>query len=454
MQRACVMIFGLTLAGGLWAGDVRPFPFFEELQRPVAPSNEVGGFILDHVVYATTDNPDTGLRLFDQDNNETPVWIRKKTATRIEFQDRSFPAEIVSLKEGSDNRIEILAKRDTNNPVPAVMQFHSPLRNFEKQITVKGSSDGAQWETLASNTPIYDYSRYLDVRNDCVPVILRGYPYYKIDIANITENKDSPLTEIMQSIQGTQEVVRTETTAWHKEVMRLDRISFIARNEVLVTGAADTRPSAVTNWCVQEDAKRKQTVLTFTTARQPLTAIELEIADANFSRSITVFGADSDSPTAWIERGIATIKRVRAGKVHAQHLLVSLAKECRARHYRLVIDNQDNPVLTITGIRLTENLYEGLFFPKAGRSYRVFMGGQDLRAPSYDVATVLQTVPAGANDIWVQGAQKANPAFKSGLSASWISGKKLFVISILAMIAVLAWALVRTAGKIDRMGRE
>jgi len=454
MKRVCTMVFGLTLAGGLWAGDVRPFPFFEELQSPVVCSNEVGGFVLNDAVYATTDNPDTGLRLFDQDNNETPLWIRKKTATRIEVQDRPFPAEIVSLKEGADNRIEILVKRDTNSPLPGVMRFHTPLRNFEKQVTVKGSPDGNQWETLASNTPIYDYSRYLDVRNDRVPVILRGYRFYKINIANITETKDSPLTAIMKHTREGREFAKTETTVARKEVMRLDRISFVVLKKALVTGAADLRESSVTNWCVAEDAKRKQTILTFTTSRQPLAAIELDIADANFSRSITAFGADSDSTMAWVERAVATISRIHAGKVQEQHLIISLPTECRARHYRLVIANQDNPALTITGIRLRENLYEGLFFPKEGRLYRVFMGGRDMRAPSYDVATVLQAVPAGANDVWTLGAKTANPAFKTGFSTAWLRGNKLFVIAVLAMVAVLAWVIVRSVGKIDRLERE
>lgn len=454
MKLICLLIVGLTLTGGLHAGDIRPFPFSEELQSPVAHSNEVGGFVLNGAVYASTDNPDTGLRLFDQDNNETPLWIRRKTATQIVAQNCPFPAEIVSLKEGSDNRIEILAKRDIKSPWPGVVQFHTPLRNFEKQVTVKGSPDGSQWEMLASNAPIYDYSRYLDVRNDRVSVTPRGYLYYKIDIANITETKDSPLTEIMKHTQGNREVAQTVTTAAHKEVMRIDRINFIELKETLVTGAADIRQSAVTNWSVAEDDKRKQTILTFATARQPLTAIELDVADANFSRSITAFGAESDSPAAWVEKGMATISRIRAGRVQEQHLIISLPTECRARHYRLVIANQDNPALTITGIRLRENLYEGLFFPKEGRSYRVFMGGRDLRAPSYDVATVLQAVPAGANDVWTLGAQTANPAFKTGFSAAWLSGNKLFIIAVSAMVAVLAWVIVRSASKIGRLERE
>jgi len=454
MKLICLLIVGLTLAGGLRAGDVRPFPFFEALQSPAACSNEAGGFVLNDAVYATTDNPDTGLRIFDQDNNETPLWIRQKTATQIVVQDRPFPAEIVSLKEGSDNRIEILVKRDTNSPPPSFVRLHTPLRNFEKQVTVKGSLDGNLWETLASNTPIYDYSRYLDVHNDRVPVNPRGYQYYKIDIANITETKNSPLTEIMKHTQEGQELTKTETTVLRKEVMRIDRISFVALKETLVTGAADIRQSAVTNWCVAEDAKRKQTIITFATARQPLAAIELNIADANFSRSIMAFGADSDSTTAWVEKSVATISRIRAGKVQEQHLIISFPTECRTRHYRLVIANQDNSALTITGIRLRENLYEGLFFPKVGRLYRVFMGGRDLRVPSYDVATVLQAVPAGANDVWSLDAKTTNPAFKTGFSASWVSGKKLFIIAVLVMVAVLAWVIARSVGKIDRLERE
>jgi hypothetical protein len=110
--------------------------------------------------------------------------------------------------------------------------------------------------------------------------------------------------------------------------------------------------------------------------------------------------------------------------------------------------------LTVTAIRLRENLYEGLFFPKAERSYRVFFGGRDLRAPAYDVGAILQTIPAEAADAWSLGAASANPVFKTGNRSPWFNSKKLFSIAIVAMIIVLAWAIVRSVGKIDRLGQE
>lgn len=447
-------IVGLALAGGLRAGDLTVFPFFQELSPPALSSNQVGAFVLDHAVYDATVELSSGLRIFDQDGNEVPCWVRKKTATRTVQQERPFPAEIITLKESADNRIEILAKRDTNNPPPDIIKFDTQGRNFEKQVTVEGSADGVYWETLTSNAPIYDYSRYLDVRNDRVSVTSRNYEHYKIEIANIAETRDSPLTEIKKHSREDRELDRTETKVWHREALRLERITFVALKELFLTGATDTRESAVTNWSLQQDTRQKQTMLTFSTACQPVSAIELDVADPNFSRALTVFGAESGTKTSWVEKAAGKINRIRAGRVQQEHLVMALPAESRERHYRLAIANQDNPPLTIKGIRLRENLYEVLFFTKADRRYRVFFGGKNQRTPSYDVATVLQAVPAGSADAWLPNEPKANPVFQQGYSLAWLSSKRLLVAAVIVMVAVLGWVIVRATGKLDQLERE
>jgi hypothetical protein len=446
-------ILALFLGAGLLpAADLRPFPFYRDLQPPASGVCDVASAVLDRPIYAAADGPQVSLRIGDQDSREIPFHLRTKTSSKSALRETPFPAEVLSFRELPDNRVEIIARRDPRQPVPAGLRIHTAKLNFEKQVTVSGSADREQWKPLAEAIPIFDYSRFIDVRNDRVAFAPADFVFYKIGVANITEIKDSPLTEIIRKRAGGIETETTEMNSFRKEPFRMDRLEFIEQREITQSVEIETREDAVREWIAVPDDPRRQTEIAFDTACEPLIALALETKESNFSRAVVVFAAQTrEGP--WTELASSRISRVDAGKVHQQSLAIPLNGERRYRHYRVVIENQDNPPLTIAGIRARENLYEVIFFPKAGRGYRLYCGGRDIPAPSYDTATVLNAILPGATADWSLGAEQKNPDYKPDARSSFNS-KSLMITAIVLMVGALVWAMARVMRKVADIGRE
>ena len=233
----------------------------------------------------------------------------------------------------------------------------------------------------------------------------------------------------------------------------MDRLEILEQQEAFLPSEIETREEAVGEWTTAGDAERRLTVLAFAGDREPLIELILAIQESNFSRPVTVAGADSPQGP-WTDLAAGRISRVDAGKVHQQALNIPLNGERRYRRYRVGIENQDNPPLTITGLRARRNLYEVIFFPKPGSRYRIYYGGRNAPLPVYDTEAVLQALPPGAAPAWTMGADQKNPDFKPGALPPADGGKRLLIAAVVLLGAVLAGSMVWITKRVEVAGRD
>ncbi len=454
MKTSWIILTLFLAAGGLTAADLRPFPSYRELQPPASIAGDVASVALDRPIYAASAGPRVYLRIIDQDNRETPFHLRLKAPAKKTLREVTFPAEVLSFRELPDNRVEIIARRDPNQPLAAGLRIHTSKQNFEKQVTVSGSTDREQWTPLAEAVPIFDYARFIDVHNELITITPHAFIFYKIEVANITETSDSPLTEIIRKRVGGAETETTEINTFRKELFHMDRLDFLGQKESFLPGETETREEPVREWIAMHNPEQRQTVVSFGAVRNPLTTLTLETKESNFSRPLVVAGAES-SKGPWTDLAAGRISRIDAGKVHQQSLVISLNGERRYRHYRIIIENQDNPPLTITGVRARENVYESLFLPKSDCRYRIYYGGSGAPAPTYDIETVLNAIPPGTALAWSMGDETENPIYTPKPGArSEFNSKSLLIAAIVLMVGLLGWAIFRITKKVDVLGRD
>ncbi len=424
------------------------FKSFKTLQPPSGSSSGIGSFTLDSEVFDMLDAPKANLRLFDASGLETPFLVRLKIPLRTIESFRPFaPAKIDTFKALENNRIEMVVTRNPDQPQPASLQFESKVQNFEKLVTVYGSRDHQIWTVLATHEPIYDYSRFIDVRRDRVPLTAGDYLWYRIEVSNITENKDSPLVEIIRQTRGGQIAKETEATSFRREPFRMERIIFVERITSLVADDPETHERELARWTASQDQPKQQTILTFPSPCEPLVALVLKTDEVNFSRAITLEGRATEQDD-WQTVANGRITCIRAGLIKQDNLTIHLPREYRGRFFRLSIQNQDNPPLLFTNLRARYNTYEALFFPKPEANYRVCFGGIGIPTPRYDIASVLAEIPAGAGTAWSLGASQLNPDFKKQTSTP-ISGKALLTIALILMIGILIPIIIKLSRKIS-----
>ena len=448
MHRFALSAVALSFAlPALAAVTPAQFPVLKELEPAPGPGAEVAGFNLDSDMFARLDDGFANLRLYDSTGQETPFWIKRKTRPKYVTQDVTYPAEVVSVHELPGNRIEVILKRDSQQPKPSGIRLVSPVRNFEKEVSVSGSQDREAWKPLLDQELIFDYSRFIDVRNDQVSFETQDYAFYRVEIANITENKESPLVEIVRRTGGKSHPSETEATSFRREPFRIDRVFFVERRQVLTEDEVETRSVPIAAWKSPERAEAGKTVMTFTTQRQPVVGLTFRVRSPNFTRAVTVVGSPGEREGDWQPVASGRITWIQAGQVRQDTTTLVFPAERRCRHYRVTIQNEDNPPLDVQGIDQRENVYETLFLPRKGTQYRVDYGGAGVPAPSYDVATVLSRIPRFTPDAWTAGAETPNPAYKP--TGKLRGGKGLLVGAVVLMVAVLLLVIAMAARHVD-----
>lgn len=439
-----LLVCGSSLQG---ATETSLFPLVKDVTLPAGASKKVASFNLDEEIFASTDDGYSNLRLFDNKDNEKPFLVRTAKTTKTETSEHRIDMEAVGFQKLPDNRIELIYSKNEKQRgrLPFVIAFVSALKNYEKQVSVWGSNDRNTWEPVAENQPIFDYSRFVEVRNSRVFVKSGDYSYYKILVANITENQQSPFVSIARETKDGKLAGEIENSSFRREDFRIDRVDFFERKESVVRSKVLSRQYPVKNLCVTNNIKEKTTIVTFETGRVPLTALKLATVCANFSRNIKVECIEEKNAggEGWRQLASAGISRVDVGRFKQENLRVDIGGATRSAKFRLIIDNQDSTPLEISGVDVEGEIHEVLFFPDKSTAFHVMYGANRLDVPSYDVAEVLARVEGADADACSVGAQKNNPGFRKS-SGTMIEGRRLLVIAVLIMVACLVWIISRT----------
>jgi hypothetical protein len=434
--------------------SVKPaeFPCVRDVSPPPDRTADVAAFVLDADVFDKLDARMANFRLYDDAGREQPSLIRQRIPLRTTTAERAFaaPARAESFRQLPDNRIELVVTRDPNHQPTCGLRLESGIRNFEKLVTVSGSADGRNWSTLVTDEPIYDYSRFVDIRKDTIRFPPSDFTHFRLQISNITENKDSPLVEIIRQTRGAGGSNEVEATSFRREPFRIERLVLMERvTETARHGGPEEGEFAVTGWTAADDAKNRRTVIEFSTRRQPLTAVVFGTDDLNFSRSVTVEASD-DGPgrRTWHHVAAGRISRIHAGVIRQDSLSVHFPRESRFRAYRVTIENQDSPPLTIASLTAKETRYEAIFFPKPGQKYRAAYGNADIPPASYDIGAVLAACSSESALLWSLGPETGNPEFSPGARGFAINGKLVLTVSTIAMVVVLTIVIALLIRKI------
>jgi hypothetical protein len=459
VESGIILLSSLLLAMGtacLAADPMGPYPFFKAIAAPESPAKKIAAFALDEEILAATDNSYANLRVFDDKGTEIPSLVRCKTLKKTVVRERSVPMNTAAFNKLADNRIEIVVSAKEGGHTLSAVVFHTGLRNFEKQVTVSGSQDQQSWTILAEAKPVFDYSKFIDLRNSRVEFTAGQYSFYKIEISNITESHQSPLVQIVKETKDGALASEVEKTSFTKEDFRIEKMEFLEKLESILESDRVMRPYAVQNLVITNLAKAKTTVVTFDTPSVPLTELQILTPQVNFSRSLSLEGRNDEMERretgtvtpAWQPIASSTISRIDIGKFQQTSTSLSLGSAKRFRHYRLTIYNLDSPPLDIAGMEAKGEVHEALFFCEPSRTYRTFYGAKDQPMPRYDIAAVLTRTEGADTDTFSAGRQEPNPSYKPDDRISF-SGKKMLVPSVILMVVTLVWLIARTIKRVD-----
>jgi len=413
---------------------------------------------LDSAIFAATRADLADVRLRNAQGQPVAFVLRGVPATKERTVVKSWPAVEQGAKPMAPTGLEIFIDppRDQVGPVDGI-SIDTPLRNFEQQVRVYASSDSQDWRPVSPPTVIFDYSRFVDVRNVQVPITPTADRHFRLLIDNVTAEEAAQLQELSRHFQGTKEVDRTDRTVIDRRPFRVDRIIFHRRVVETETTGAQTVPYPTTDFRTVQDPEHQQTGLEFTSHGEPLSAVRLLTDETNFSREASLQIAESGrgvemERARWQTVASATLVRFSLGSLDKNELSIRCPEQ-RGRRYRVVIENGDSPPVAFSGVEVEGPEYELVFLAVPGKSVTLDYGWPDASPPRYDTAAIQASLAAGGPIAYAELAEPVEN-LSAAKSPGWNFGSMLanpwVVACLIAGLSVaLGWGLYRAARRID-----
>ena len=430
------------------------FQFAKEIEAPALKQEELLSIALDSDVFAAAQDELADLRVIDGEGKPVPYFMRKVQTTKPRRLRTTWPARQFSARPLDDGGLEITAELDKDDPHPNGLTLVSPLTNFEQRVRIEASTDGSLWEPAGSETAIFDYSRFMDVRSDSVSFPETPKRHFRIVIDDVTVEQESELLALTRRLQGADETERTEKIMVDRRSFRIDRIDFWREVESAQATGDEKAKYPVTNFRVEQDAAKHRTIVRIDARRQPLTSLKLATLDRNFSRHTAVEAEEVQGVSkSWRRIGEATVSRIDFKGVQREELSISFPQSRRGE-YRIVIDDRDSPPLAITGVEAEGNVYELVFLASPAAHYQLVYASADAEAATYDTAAIQELLRTGFKPSRAElGQQQPGPSAgqPTGLNPSKLLNNPLLLGGVvLLLVFALGWGLFQAVKRVDK----
>lgn len=465
MKPRIFMFAWLVAGGGLgwfspaaprcWAQATPPTYYQRTVEVPELSESELIAIVLDASFYSKAADAWKQARLVDDREHAVPYLPRQVTTSKAQTVRKSWVATKPTLRPLPNNGLEIIVQLRDREPVPDRLRLITPLDNFEQGVQVESSADGINWQPLVEDATIFDYARYMDVRNDQIPLPPTQHKYFRIVVDQVTKAQESRLMELTRSLQGDTETARTERLTIDRRPFRISQLEFSADvDEQRYNGPQiiDYPPQSLD---IEQDKKRQETQIVVSTGFEPLTQFVLQTDDKNFSRRVRVeVETQQGDQSSWRNIAQGSISRIDFKTMQREELTLNFP-QTQAAKFRLVIENRDAAPLNVTGVKARGHVYELVALAEPGRKYRLRYGQADAPAAQLDTSTLNTLL---GNNFSPKPVQLGPPEQVAGEIAvvpfrwqQWLNDPRLFIPVIVLLVALLGWALVRAARRVDQL---
>jgi hypothetical protein len=452
---AVVFCIGLSLTAHTDAGEP-PLRLSKQLDRGGATGEQILAVLLDSDIYAATRDAYPDLRIVDDQGAKVPYLLEPVTRRETTPVRQPCASKVVSLHVDEGKGLEIVVELDEKAPSANGATIRTPLADYERHVRVYGSRTGDNWVPLVSDGAIFDYSRFMDVRNRDVVIPDNDFRRFKVVVEHELDERESPLRDLIRGRGEGKKDEQVEITQTLRRPFRIDGVDLWRTVETDRGSKAETFPYTTSDFRVEPESQKKATLVEIKSRREPLTGLSISTTSKNFSRPAKVFVPFQDGVrTDWVEVGHGTLSLIQIRGFRRALLRVDFPEQ-RQDRYRLVIDNADNPPLEITGISAEGTGHRLVFLGTEGRTYRVEYGSDTAQPPSYDTASVLGSLQKGFQPVTLKlGQEVADPGYKPAGGLSDLFNNRVFLtLAIIVMVLVLAWALFRAGQRIKDMPHQ
>ncbi len=412
-----------------------------------AASTQVVAVPLDDAVFAVAQDALADVRVLDAGGREVPRVIQPARDFTFERRDTPRMARLEQVEPLPDGGLAVVCKLDGTNRVSLTkMAVHTPLRNYEQTVTIQVMGPDGAWIPAKAAEPLFDYSRFADVKKEAVDLPGLTNRVFKLLIDKADDAIFSAYTSMSEETGG-DKAVRSVVKRYDVErrPFRIDAVEFWEAHEVAVAHPRLQR-IAIDAAQVSAQTVEKTTTLIVPAGRHPVVGVALAPEQQNFERRVSV---EVPAPGGWRMIAQGVVARVRLPGMPDQDRRNVSLPEVRAEQLRMTIANDDNPPLTFGegGVTLVRPAYALAFIAEKGERYRLVYGDPSpVRPPVYERGVVTYLDQGRTAATWMLADAPDGPVAYGAFVRirQFLASHALTLISLLVML-VLGLLILRAA---------
>lgn len=423
---------------------------------PILRQGEGTGVVIvpiDDPIYEATRDGFPDVRVVDDQGEEIPyvlgpVYHQKTVASR-----EVVPSRVVSVNPVEGGPLEVTVELADDAPEPDGLTVLTPLVDFERRVRVLGSRDGGPWTPLAEGR-IFDYTRYMNLRDVHVQFPARGCRRFRLVFDREADQQRSPLSQLSRTRNEQGDERRTEVEGILRRPFRIDRIELHrAVMKPAVEGKEPAEKAALEVKGIEFDHINKQTQIEVDGRRLPLRQVTLRTKSRNFRRPAHVL-ASVDGKCR--EVGAGDLLLYQLGDYHREEMTLNVWLGSNIRRFgglRIVVDEGGDSSLDVVGVDGLYDKHRLMFIAEQGRDYQLYYGSETLAGPRYDDEIVLAAMAKHRErEVATLGDTIRDPDFRPEPAprAQRAVPAWLLTVALALMTIVLAWAVAKAVRQVEK----
>jgi len=445
------------VAAGAESGAAR-FRYATPLALPSSSQEELAEWVLTPDAYRATRGDLADLRVVRAESGEAvPCLVECVTQEREERVRQSVELRLVKAEELGDKRFQVtLERKPSQEKVGPLcgLSVQTPLRDFERRVTVEVSDDATAWRCVAKDVRIMDLSSHADFRRTEVVLPAVSERHLRLTIDQMDEALTGATAAVTTSTDADGAVRNIERQI--REERRPFRIDRVAGWEEQVRWVRDARPlvarevRGVSDVPAELKSRFPQArLLGFEAGRAPLERIQLRSAKKILSLDVLLFARDGDAE--WRQVASDRVTRIAFRDFLDERMEVSFS-ESRAAAYCLVLpDGEAAADVEVIGGRGPD--YRVVFPYGQGQSCVLLAGDPEAEgATGYQSEQIRELFRRGIRTVSVQTVGwRENPRWHAARAPGEF--KWLLPAAVVVAVAVLGLAVVLALRRMPDAGR-
>ena len=388
------------------------------------------------------------LRLYDAKGSIVP-WAREQaTAKTISHSWQSVSTTIDLVRKLYDGALEITfhTAPDLALSDDVTLEFKTDVRNFGMHVKIYGKeADGAEHELkMQGSGYIFDSTENIDARELKVTFCPGKCRAFKVALSSAKLERISPERSVSVTKGKASGEITNEKVTVVEQPFSLKGLELWSQASGVEVSRPQTQKLSVPFEKVKiADGK---SIYRITPGVTPVTNMEFEFAEENYSRKITVKDLLKDgSERVWCT---GVVSRVSIGDVGHGGNDGALAVDGHVGSVgtlQLTIEDNDNPPLTLTKVSLIIPLYRLKFVAKPEQFPLRLTAIPNADEPVYDVASILSMGGNALNVRVIHPGAFTGEAINSDVAASGTGIPRVYLfIAVGLAVAVMGAAIAFT----------